>query len=263
MRTFRMLVGISLMLTAVLPVYLLPSAGAGLAAHPYVCGQYYTPHPSPSATASPDPIYPGDCPSPSTALNASPSSSPATPSPTPGGCVLDRIETSPRVVPAGGQVTMNVITRGRTRIEVFRRQPGPSTVVRTVEQSEPSGASLTFRLGESHIFDVTVGVQCGAPAFPVRVDVSPVVSISAVRNGPRNYTFIGRVTPARGQRATLWRVEPEGRRVLTGQSLVQSSGLYRFDRRFVGSGRFGFQVDVSASTAATAGRSAVRPTVIH
>ena len=63
---------------------------------------------------------------------------------------------------------------------------------------------------------------------------------------------------------TLWRVDTAtGRRVLTATSTVGANGLYRFDRRFTGSGRYGFQVDVAATDANLAGRSTVRPTVIH
>lgn len=193
--------------------------------------------------------------------SATPSAGPsASPSP---DCPEYTLETSDRVIPVGGEFTLRVQTQPGTRIQVARRTPAPSQVVRAVEESATGTESWTFRLGESHVLDVRVGSLCGRPDEPVAVDVHPYVSISAIRNTVRDYTFSGRVVPARQQRVSLWRVEADGRRVLTALSTVGPDGGYRIDRRFTGSGRFGFQVDVAATSANLGGRSAVRPTVIH
>lgn len=121
-----------------------------------------------------------------------------------------------------------------------------------------------FSIGENTILDAEVPNVCqGKDLEPFRVEIRPRVSIGATRVAPRDYAFHGRVLPGRGQRVTLWRIEADGRRVLTSTSQVREDGTYRFERRFLRSGRFGFQVDVAANPAALWGQSPARPTVIH
>lgn len=99
----------------------------------------------------------------------------------------------------------------------------------------------------------------------VRTYVRPSLTISAVRNSTRDYTFSGRVLPGRGQLVSLYRTDSEtsSKPVLTAQTRVLSDGTYRIDRRFTGSGRFGFYVSVAESATNLQGSSRVRPTVIH
>lgn len=77
----------------------------------------------------------------------------------------------------------------------------------------------------------------------------------------RDYTFSGRVLPGRAPAVNLYRVEADGRRVLTSRTVGAQDGTYSVRRLFTGSGRFGFQVRVGASSAELAGSSPVRPTV--
>lgn len=97
----------------------------------------------------------------------------------------------------------------------------------------------------------------------VQLVVRASATLSATRKGTRDYTFTGQVRPAAGQRVTLWRVGTDGRRVLTSAGHLAADGSYRLNRRFTGSGRFGFQVDVAAGDSNAVGHSATRPTVIH
>ncbi len=193
-----------------------------------------------------------------------------TPVPSPSAdapdCPAFTFEQSASTVSPGTTVTFSVTTKQGTKVSAQRRVPMPQSPVApsaTATATATTTTSYTARIGQSHVFDVTVGTACGRPAQPFVFDVAPTISIAALRNDVRLYAFTGRVLPGRGQRVTLWRVESNGRRVLTSTSSVRQDGTYRFDRRFTGSGRFGFQVDVAATSTNLAGKSPVRPTVIH
>ncbi len=123
--------------------------------------------------------------------------------------------------------------------------------------------TLTWTLGptENTRLFVSHGQACAEDDLGV-VSVSPYVSIAAKRNATRDYTFAGRVLPAKGQPVALYRVETDGRRMLTARASVRADGTYRFDRRFTGSGRFGFLIASGASRTAPV-ESSVRPTLIY
>lgn len=158
----------------------------------------------------------------------------------------------------------------RLDLRLVRRLPAPEALVRS-DTSTATVVTWPVRLGESHLFQTGYvdrnPDRCfplGRPnGVPLEVDVQPVLSISALRNGPRDYTFSGRVQPARGQTVTLYRHTSTGSRVRTAQGTVRTDGTYRIDRRFTGSGRFGFSVAVGQTAAHLAGASRVRPTVLH
>ena len=141
-------------------------------------------------------------------------------------------------------------------------------VVRSATAEAAGTTTFTVRLGETHRF--RVAVTSSEPCFdrPVSVDVVvPVraaVSLAAARTAPRTYAFTGRVRPAEGT-VSLYRVERTGRRVLTARADVGRDGTYRIDRRFTGSGRFGFVAvaDAGSSRRHSGGASRVRPTVVH
>ena len=146
--------------------------------------------------------------------------------------------------------------------------PEPAATVRS-DLSTATIVQWPLRLGESHRF-YTEYAATGENCFPLgrpngqffQVDVRPVVTITATRSAPRDYSFTGRVLPAREQLLSLHR-HHDGRRILTAQTQLLPDGRYRIDRRFTGSGRFGFSVLAAATSANLAGSSNVRPTVIH
>lgn len=94
------------------------------------------------------------------------------------------------------------------------------------------------------------------------VSVAPRLTITAVRNGTRDYTFSGQAVSRTGQTVSLYRVDSQGREVLTARSTSTSSGTWSLRRSFTGSGRFGFLVRTSADAANTAGASSTRSTLI-
>lgn len=203
----------------------------------------------------------------------------ATPSPAPAptrppttscpGLDIVGVQSDHRV---GGVTTVTARRYGGpepTRMTLTRTRPDPVRVVR--EQSDTATTvTWTLRLGETHAlqvgarYDRTDCVPLGRPdQMPVTVGIRAAVTLEADRAAPRDYTFSGTVVPARGQQVSLFRVEADGRRVLTSRSTVQADGTYRVDRRFAGSGRFGFVVTVPTTSANDAGSSRVRPTVVH
>lgn len=196
----------------------------------------------------------------------SPSSSPTVGCP---GVDITDVESDHRV---GGVTTVTVKRFGGpepTTMTLTRVSPDPLAVVR--EQSDTATTVIwTLRLGETHVlqsgarYDRTQCLPLGRPDQPpVTVGIRADISIAAVRHAVRDYTFAGRVVPARGQSVSLLRIESDGRRVLTARGTVAADGSYRIDRRFTGSGRFGFVVTVPTSSTNDASSSNVRPTVIH
>lgn len=177
--------------------------------------------------------------------------------------------TSGEVVTITARRVVNAPDQEPPSATLTRRKPQPVTVVRS-DTGTATIVTWPLRLGESHDFHVehpATGRNCfplGRPnGMSLSVEVAPVLTIDAHRAAPRQYTFSGRVQPARAQTVTLYRHTSTGARVLTAQGTVRPDGTYSIGRRFTGSGRFGFSAAVTASSAHLAGSSRVRPTVVH
>lgn len=201
----------------------------------------------------------------------------STPSPSPSptvNCPYVEFSADRYVIQSGEVVTITarrVLGEPGQRVSATlkRRTPEPAATVRS-DTSTATVVMWPLRLGETHDFlweYPATGQNCrplGRPnGGPLTIEVAPVVTINATRNGPRDYTFTGRVLPAKAQTVTLYRHTATGSRVLTAQGTVRPDGTYRIDRRFAGSGRIGVSAAVKESSAHLAGSSAVRPTVIH
>ena len=109
--------------------------------------------------------------------------------------------------------------------------------------------------------------QRGCPAGPqVVLNVRTALTLTAIRNGARDYTFAGDSLPARpgGLIVSLYRVTSDDRRILTAQARADAtSGQWRIERRFTGTGRFGFVVQTGQDLQNAPGSSNVRPTLIY
>lgn len=171
--------------------------------------------------------------------------------------------------PVSGQdVSVRVVVRdapATSTVSLFRESPAPAQTVRE-GQAENGSITWTLRLGENHTLraGTQTPIGCvGGEQGRATIAVKAAVSIAAKRNSVRDYTFTGRVQPGYGSVA-LYRVEGS-RRVLTSRANVQPNGTYRIDRRFTGSGRFGFVAVANPGSTGryVAGESTVRPTVIH
>jgi adhesin/invasin len=109
--------------------------------------------------------------------------------------------------------------------------------------------------------------QRGCPAGnQVVLGVRTTLSLSAVRNGTRNYTFSGDSLPARpgGLIVSLYRIDPSGVQTLTSQVRASATtGEWILTRQFTGTGKFGFVVRTGADLQNAPGSSRVRPTLIY
>lgn len=146
-------------------------------------------------------------------------------------------------------------------VDLTRTTPSPVAVVRT----GTGDVTWTVRVPERTVLflegQCSDGLRRGGRR--ISIDVQPTLTLAARRTSPRAYTFTGRVTPGRGQTVGLYRVEDDGRQIATASAVVGPDGTYRIDRRFVGSGRFGFVVRTAENERHRAGTTPVRPTVIH
>lgn len=173
-------------------------------------------------------------------------------------------------VNASFTITASEVNNRRVRFALVRLAPAPVAEVRST--TDATTTTWTLRLPQTTRLRVEAKLVDGGCAgggtgpVDVLVPVRPRLTIAAERSAPRVYAFTGRVLPGRGQTVSLYRTrnaDGTGDKVLTAQTRVRSDGTYRIDRRFAGSGRFGFHVAVGTSASNIAGRSPNRPTVIH
>ena len=104
-----------------------------------------------------------------------------------------------------------------------------------------------------------------SPGNQVVLGVRTTLSIAAVRNGTRNYTFSGDSLPARpgGLIISLYRVNSDGSQVLTSQARASATtGEWSITRQFTGTGTFGFVVRTGQDLQNAPGSSRVRQTMI-
>jgi hypothetical protein len=104
-----------------------------------------------------------------------------------------------------------------------------------------------------------------APGNQVVLGVRTTLSLAAVRNGTRSYTFSGDSLPARpgGLIVSLYRINADGSQVLTAQARASATtGEWSLTRQFSGTGTFGFVVRTGQDLQNAPGSSRVRPTMI-
>jgi len=173
-----------------------------------------------------------------------------------------------RVITAGDTFNLgSMLDNGdsrETRWTVERLRPEPYAIVR--DFTNTTGYEASLRFSEYHLIRHRASEpdgSCSKILGTYSVEVKHAVSIAAVRNAPRDYTFTGRVLPARGQLVTLRRYLSDGQTVIGAQTRVQPDGTYSINRRFTGSGQFGFGAAVAGTGVNLPGESRIRPTVIH
>ena len=201
----------------------------------------------------------------------------ASPSPTPHGdrkCPAVAVSYVPGTAGQETQVRVSADV-APSSWRLTRLLPSPAGVVRQTPASQAASATevvWTIRLGETTRLRAEalsdggcINGGDGSSEAVFDAEVRPVLTIAARRNSTRDYTFTGRVLPGRGQQVVLYRTGPDGggSRVLTARTVVRSDGTYRIDRRFSGSGRFGFYSAGEHSGTNLPGNSPVRPTLIY
>ncbi|MBC7374243.1 MAG: hypothetical protein H7323_09665 [Frankiales bacterium] len=192
---------------------------------------------------------------------------------------------APRAVVAGNEVTFTATFTGP--LDNIVGNPGgyrwdtPTTKAPVQSTSSSGGGNRVLTEGETETRTVTLNPTTNTrfvytygyrsrclfvdgmnPPSAQVIDVAPVHSIDAVRNGARDYTFSGASTRP-GQVLNLYRVTASGSEVLTSQARTNTDGTWIIHREFIGSGRFGFLIRTGRDMANAPGLSRTRDTVIH
>ncbi len=225
-----------------------------------------TPSASASSSASPSASA-----TPSTTRSATPSASgsgaPAPACTVPASISLDR---DTIIATGSAQITVRATPNSVVEVLAYSR---PSTAFRVVRQIEVGGDGVaTDRIVPPTNTRLYAQQQGCDASESIVLNVRTQISLNVVRNGVRNYTFSGRLLPARpnGLIASLYRVTSDGRQILTAQQRANAApgqagydasrpaGSYTITRQFTGSGRFGFVVRTGQDLQNAPGSSNVR-----
>lgn len=152
---------------------------------------------------------------------------------------------------AGSRVTLYAYTRPSTAYRVVRRG--------TLDAEGARSWAVT-PAANTRLYAVTAPAG-SAPGTSLRttrtvtLDVAHSVSIG-VREDAGTYRFSGVVRPgSTGLPVTLYRTLPGGGATVAGSTRTRPDGSWRVDRRFTGSGTFGFYAVTGATPDNDAGRS--------
>ena len=208
-----------------------------------------SPSPSATATATVSPT-----------ASSAPSSGRPAPCTTPASITLDRT-----TITATGSAQITVRATVDSVVDVFAYSR-PSTTFRVVRSIEVGGDGVASDRIVPPTNTRLYAQQRGCNASPsIVLNVRTQISLNVVRNGVRTYTFSGRLLPARpgGLIASLYRVTPGGQQILTAQTRASASdGRYTINRRFTGSGRFGFVVRTGQDLQNAPGSSNIRSLLV-
>ena len=205
--------------------------------------------------------------SPSPSPSASPSTSPsASPTGSPARAALTLSTSTPDIEPnQAGILDVSGQPGGSVELRCYSR---PSTAYTTARgpQAMTSGGQFQFQIfpgANTRCYVRYAGDEASASPSVV-INVHTTLSLSAVRNGVRNYTFQGRNLPRRpGQLITLYRIDSFGNEIRTANLTTDSSGIYRVNRQFTGVGTFAFRVRTSQTLNNAAGFSRTVTVTVH
>lgn len=235
--------------------------------------------------------------SPTPTSSSSPTGSPSSPSPTPTTTSSATSSASSSATPTGSSSTSptgspNPASPRMLTVEAAPTsiKPGERAVVvahgsanRAVQLLAYSRPSTDYKVARDAAtdangevaFSITPGTNtrlyvrytspaAGTDSLSLVVQVHTALSLSAYRDGVRKYHFQGRNLPQiAGQLITLYRVDANGAEIRTAITRTNTSGIWRIDRTFTGSGQFVFVVRTSQTLNNAAGRSNERLTIIH
>jgi hypothetical protein len=191
-----------------------------------------------------------------------------TPSPSPTGspgCTTASTLLGTALISAMETASVTVTaTRGSTvDLFAYTRPSVTFAVVRTGVVTNNGTISWDIRPPRNtRLYAQQRGCQAGNQ---VVLGVRTTLSLAAVRNGTRNYTFSGDSLPARpgGLIVSLYRVNSDGSQVLTAQARASATtGEWSLTRQFTGTGTFGFVVRTGQDLQNAPGSSRVRQTMI-
>jgi adhesin/invasin len=197
-----------------------------------------------------------------TVTSASPTPTPS--SSTPGCVTAATLLGSPLISAMDTDIVTVTATRGSTvDLFAYTRPSTTYSVVRSGAVTSNGTVSWGIRPPRNtRLYAQQRGCLAGGS---VVVGVRTTLSLAAVRNGVRNYTFYGDSLPARpgGLIVSLYRINADGSEVLSSQARASATtGEWSVTRRFTGSGSFGFIVRTGQDLQNAPGASHVRPTAI-
>jgi hypothetical protein len=196
------------------------------------------------------------------------SSSPAASSPAGTRQVLVLHINTP-TIPAGSRGSITVTGAANQVIDLIcYSRPSTTYAVARHTTIDAAGDPVTFSdlaLGRNTRCYAAYETNSAQGASPSAViNVTTVVSLSAVRTSVRTYTFQGRNLPrAAGQLITLYRIDNNGNEIRTANLKTDATGIYRLSRHFTGGGTFRFIARTGATLNNIAGHSNVYTVNIH
>ncbi len=209
----------------------------------------------------------GVTPTPTTSPTPTPTGSPTA---TPAQCAVPaRVLLERDTIIATGSAGVSVTAAASSTVELFA-YTRPSTTYRVVRTGTTDAAGrVTFPAlrppANTRLYAQVRGCTTNPVGGSVVLNVRTALSLFATRSGPRTYVFSGDSLPARrgGLIVSLYRVTASGQQVLTAQTRASATtGEWRINRRFLGTGRFGFVVRTGQDLQNAPGSSNVRPTII-
>lgn len=222
--------------------------------------------PSSSPTATPTATTsPTGTPSPTGTGTPSPTGT-GNPSPPATACTVPATVTlAQSTIMATGSAGVTVRATPNSVVDLFAYSR-PSTTFRVVRSATVgTDGSADFRVvppTNTRLFAQQRGCNAGVS---IVLNVRTTLSLSVVRNGTRSYTFSGDSLPARsgGLIVSLYRITNSGSQVLTSQARANTTnGEYTINRRFTGTGRFGFVVRTGQDLQNAPGSSNVRSLLV-
>jgi 5-hydroxyisourate hydrolase-like protein (transthyretin family) len=164
-------------------------------------------------------------------------------------------------------VTVNAPANSEIQLLAYSQ---PSTTYRVVRRAtiNNTGDPAQFRIvppTNTRLYAQIVGCDTDEVRFSKVLNVRTTLSLNVTRLGKQTYRFFGDSLPARpgGLIVSLYRVTNDGRQILTAQTRADSrNGEWVINRRFTGTGRFGFVVRTGQDLQNAPGSSNVRSLLI-
>lgn len=180
-------------------------------------------------------------------------------------CVTAVVALPQTTITATAPAVVRITGASGTTVELLAYSQ-PSTrfeVVRTVTIGNDDTASVVIKPGtNTRLYAKQQGCTAGES---VVLNVRTALTLAVKRNGTRDYTFSGASLPARagGLIVTLYRLTPDGRPVLAGQTRADATtGQWTLRRVFGGTGRFDFVVRTGQDLRNAPGSSNVRSLLV-
>lgn len=184
-----------------------------------------------------------------------------------------RVTLDASTIVATGEATVTAREVPNTVVDLFA-YTRPSTEYRLVRSATTNADGIvTFTIrppANTRLRAAQREEDCTDPSFgtepSVVLNVRTALTLTATRNGTRDYTFSGDSLPARagGLVVSLYRVTDAGKQVLTAQSRASATtGEWSIHRTFAETGRFGFVVRTGQDLQNAPGISTTRSTLLH